>query len=151
MLIVLNQECMKPHKFSCWMSANIDAHQFVHSDWFCSLCHLVFSGRESLCLWSWYEQVRCHQQTVLKCLCGLVLSSAFTLAEDLAGGLCAFHLCYKEIISQLSNNVKVLTGTPKIILAIPLAIWCGQRNRMVQMKPNSVVFYITFKNSEELS
>lgn len=65
------------------------------------------------------------KQIVLKRLCGLVLSSAFTLAEDLAGGLCAFHLCYKEIISELSNNVKVLTGTPKIILAIPLAIWCG--------------------------
>lgn len=91
------------------------------------------------------------KQVVLKCLCGWVLSSTFPLAEDLAGGLCAFHLCYKEITSQQSNNVKVLTGTPKFILAIPLAIWYGWGNRLVQMKSNSVVFYTTFESAEELS
>lgn len=71
-----------------------------------------------------------NKQVVLKCLCLVwhVAGSSALHSHWLRVWLVTFvpsTLCYKKIFLQQSSNAKVLMGTPKIMLAIPL-FWCSQ-------------------------
>lgn len=96
-----------------------------------------------------------NKQVALKCLCLTwhVAGSSALHSHWLRIWLVALMpstLCYKKIILQQSSNVKVLTSTPKIILAIAL-FWCGWGNKIVNKSETLWLFNITFKNAEELS
>lgn len=76
-----------------------------------------------------------NKQVVLKCLCLIwhVAESSALPSHWLRIWLVAFvpsTLCYKKITLKQSSNVKVLKGTPKIILAISL-FCCGWGNRLL--------------------